>query len=228
MSMPSYIITILLVLAAATAGAAEDTRLCGNPFVNERGAGGPFDYLDPAARTNKQHIPTVEKYHFNYDVQTGRRGQSGHILEDLDFILRYVPNHHRALYTLINYYLKHDPIVTHRRSAECYLERARVFNPEDGTVRMLAGIYYARQDKLEEAEQSYLEALELMPDSAELHYNLGLLYIERGNDAAANEHAVRAYSLGSQLPGLKRKLIRRKAWNPDILEAQALESEKAE
>lgn len=227
MLLRSNIITIFMILGTATASAVEPSGLCGNPFVGG-GTGKVFDYLDPAARTNREHIPMLEKYHFNTDVQTGRRGQSAHILQDLHFILTYCPNHHRAMYTLINYHLKHEPIVEHTRTLQCYFERAQIFNPEDGTVHMLAGIYYARLEDLEKAEESYLQALELMPDSAELHYNIGLLYLKRGDDAAANEHAVRAYSLGSQLPGLKRKLIQRRAWNPDILEAQALESEEAD
>lgn len=205
-----------LLVAASSANANEDVSLCGNPFHNERGIG-PFDYLDAAARSNPHQIPTLEKHHFNMDVRTGRRGQSSSVLKDLDFILAACPNHHRALYTLINYHLKNEPIVPFSKSASCYIERAARFNPADGTVQMLAGIYHARLRKYEAAHESYRNALALIPDSSELHYNLGLLYLKMQQPQMANEHAVTAYRLGAQLPGLKRQLIRSGAWNPDAV-----------
>jgi tetratricopeptide (TPR) repeat protein len=43
-------------------------------------------------------------------------------------------------------------------------------------------------------------------ESAEVHYSLGLLYLEEGDIDAAQEHARIAYSRGYPLPGLRRKL----------------------
>jgi tetratricopeptide (TPR) repeat protein len=43
-------------------------------------------------------------------------------------------------------------------------------------------------------------------ESAEVHYSLGLLYLEEGDIGAAQEHARIAYSRGYPLPGLRRKL----------------------
>lgn len=209
-----YIISAAaLLLAFSSVYAEQDVSLCGNPFHNDRGVG-PYDYLSPADRSNRNHIPTLEKHHFNMDVRTGRRGQSSSVLKDLDFILTGCPNHHRALYTLINYHLKHDPVVPYTMSAACYLDRAARFNPDDGTVQMLAGIYNARRGKLQDAHESYLNAMALIPESSELHYNLGLLYLKMNEKQRANEHAVTAYRLGAQLPGLKRKLINTGAWDP--------------
>lgn len=221
-----HIIVALISLVPLAATAADETlRACGNPLATDNGIG-PWNYLNAHDRNHPKRIPIVERYHFNSDVQTGRRGQNGTVLGDLHYTLNMVPNHHRALYSLINYHLKHKPIVPFTRSVDCYLQRARTFEPKDGTVHMLEGIYAARLDQLERAELSYQRALEIMPDSAELHYNVGLLYFELGRYAAANEHAVKAYSLGSQLPGLRRKLIRKGAWDPDIIvEARASEAE---
>ena len=100
-----------------------------------------------------------------------------------------------------------------------------MFDPGDGVIKMLAGIYYSQTDRKDLALEKYKEGLQLMPDSAELNYNIGLLYSELGQWSKANEHAVKAYSLGSQLPGLKRRLIRNDAWNPDILESQVVTQE---
>lgn len=222
----SNIIWLAVLLAAMSgAQAEEDLGLCGNPFVNARGIG-PFDYMSASDRNNPRYIPTLEKHHFNIDVQTGRRGQSSHILKDLDFILRACPNHHRALYTLINYHLKHDPMVPFTESASCYIDRASRFRPDDGTVHMLSGIYHARINKLNDAQVAYERALELMPESSELHYNIGLLYMKKKKYTLANEHAVQAYRLGAQLPGLKRQLIRAGAWDPDAVPVPAPAAEQ--
>jgi hypothetical protein len=45
-----------------------------------------------------------------------------------------------------------------------------------------------------------------MPNSAEVHYNFGLLYVATGELDLAVEHANRAYGLGFPLPGLRRML----------------------
>ena len=55
------------------------------------------------------------------------------------------------------------------------------------------------------AEQ-YEQAIALMPNSPEPHYNLGLLYVDLGDLTKAAEQADRAYALGYPLDGLKRKL----------------------
>ncbi|MBT8144918.1 MAG: tetratricopeptide repeat protein [Gammaproteobacteria bacterium] len=214
-SKPVIQFAILAILLAGNA-VAQQTGLCGNAFVNPFGWG-PFDYLNPIDHATKENIPTLEKHHFNINVQMGRsQGQTGSILGDLRFILRACPNHHPALNVLIKYHVRNQPLVPPTESVSCYLERASQFNPEDGMVYMLKGIYLARTGKNEQALTAYQRGLELVPDAADLHYNVGLLYAELGRLEKANEHAVRAYTLGAQLPGLKRKLIRLDAWNPDI------------
>lgn len=49
--------------------------------------------------------------------------------------------------------------------------------------------------------------------SAELHYFLGLAYVDAGDAASARKHADQAYRLGYPLPGLKNKLDRLEAAN---------------
>ena len=73
---------------------------CGDPFGN--GEVGPYDYENPNDQI--QLIPFVEANHFNPDVENLVRGQSSaYIMGDLDFVLRAVPNHHRALMSLMRY-----------------------------------------------------------------------------------------------------------------------------
>lgn len=208
------LITVLASTVLFTPTVAQQVSACGNPFnVPHR----LWDYTDAADRRNPQGIPLIERNHFNLDVQMGRRGQTAYdVKKDLDFILRHVPNHHRALHVLMKHHLRFRPDVPQYSSPLCYLERAKMFRPQDSAVRMLMGIYYAQTENDQQALEEYREGLRLDPDSVELHYNLGLLLADIGQLEQANMHAVRAYQLGWQLPGLKRKLIRLKAWNPDL------------
>jgi tetratricopeptide (TPR) repeat protein len=66
---------------------------------------------------------------------------------------------------------------------------------------------FRRRGELSKARET-LEAANAASkgESAEVHYSLGLLYLEEGDIGAAQEHARVAYSLGHPLPGLRRKL----------------------
>ena len=172
---------------------------------------GPFDYTDATDRRDK--LPIVEQFHFNSDVENLRRGQSGTIIGDLDYTLRAFPNHHRALNAMALYQRANpEAAVAPFRSAECYFNRAMRFRPGDGTTRMLYGSYLFKRGQRQEALQRYQEALALQPESAEVHYNMGLLQLELKQTAQALEHAHKAYALGYPLQGLKNKLKRAGAW----------------
>ena len=49
-------------------------------------------------------------------------------------------------------------------------------------------------------------------ESAEFHYNFGLLYIDLENYTEAREQAELAYAKGAPFPGLKNKLTRLGEW----------------
>jgi tetratricopeptide (TPR) repeat protein len=175
---------------------------CGNPFRN---GVGPYDYNDQAARTDPSKIPIVEAGHFTSKVERLVEGESqANPAGDIDYTLRAIPNHHRALYAISRYELRFG--ASRWKTAKCYFDRAVVFRPEDPTVRMLLGLHYAMRDNHEQALSAYREAESLMPDNPELQYNLGLTLIELGEYDAAREAAIRAYDGGYPLPGLRRKL----------------------
>jgi Tfp pilus assembly protein PilF len=179
---------------------------------------GPWDYTNAAHRAQK--IPIVDQYHFNADVENLIQGQSGSIMGDLDYTLRAVPNHHRALYSVAKYQLAGGKTEGFR-TADCYFDRAMRFKPDDGMVYLVYGIYLQRRGKAAEAEQNYRRAVELAPDNAEVHYNVGLYYVGLKNYPLAREHAKRAYELGYTLPGLRRKLEQAGEWEEDADVAEA-------
>ena len=170
---------------------------------------GPYDY-----RTNADKLAVVEAYHFTPDVEYLRRGAQGSIGADLDYTLRASPNHHRALMTVVNLAIrerKPQPQGT-KFSVDCYFDRAERFAQDDGTVRMIHGIYLSRAGLKAEALQRFEEAQQLAEDSPTLHYNIGLAYLDMKQYPEALDHAQKAYALGVTLPGLRNKLKASGQW----------------
>ncbi len=180
--------------------------------------GGPFDYTNPS--DVQKHLEITERYHFNNDVKTLRRGMTGSVRADLTYVLRRFPNHHPALDAMARLWRKYmkrgevppgeglDP----RKTAEYWFERAIKFAPHDGMVRLLYGIHKHKLGKYNEALELYKQAENVMPDSADVKYDLGLLYFDMGEYDLAYQYARKAYQLGYPLPGLKNKLIKQGAW----------------
>jgi tetratricopeptide (TPR) repeat protein len=207
-----FVATSIVLLASSTAY-GQGLMQCGK-LDN---AYGPFDY------TNQQHfserLPVVENAHFTPEVETfvghDKCGGNGcMVANDIDYTLRAFPNHHRALLAMSRYHLRglDETKRPMRYTPECYFDRALRFKSTDSTVHMIYGYYLSKSGKPQEALQRYARALELSPDSAEAHYNVGLLYTDRKEYAQAREHAKRAYELGFPLPGLRRKLERAGEW----------------
>lgn len=208
---------ILLAAGLATfAGGARGQDLVDCGSLDN--AYGPFDYRNAQYRTEK--IPIVEQHHFNSDVESLRRGQSGTIIGDLHYTLRAVPNHHRALASVARYQLGGGSTEKYY-TAECYFDRALRFAPDDGAVYLIFGTFLHRKKNFEAARSRYQEAIALMPDSSEAHYNLALLWLDLDEVEKAKQEAIAAYRLGHPMPGLKNKLRRRGAWTNEDEQAIA-------
>src|SRR4051794_565696 len=128
------IVGAVVVMTAQSAGAA---NYCGEL----KNAYGPFDY-----RTRAEHAENftlVESAHFTPEVENGIRGSSGQIGGDLDYTLRAIPNHHRALASMarIAVRIKSVYVPGAKYPVECYFERAIRFTPNDGGVRAEFGNY---------------------------------------------------------------------------------------
>lgn len=189
------------LLLAAGARAQECGTLT-NPY-------GPYDY-----RRSADKLAVVEAFHFTPDVEYLRRGAQGALGADLDYTLRAAPNHHRALMAMTNLALRdRKPIPEGAKfTVECYFMRAEEFAEDDGTVRMIHGIYLSRIGKKDEALKRFKEAETFAADSPTLHYNLGLAYFDVKQYREALEHAHKAYALGVALPGLRNKLKAAGQW----------------
>lgn len=213
-------VALLLPLSQAQAqlSAGKLTAECGATLENGYG---PFDYTNPEHFREK--LPIVEQLHFDAKVESLEAGINQELPgADIDYTLRAFPNHYRALHSMARYQLQYPnklkPPNTNY-SADCFFKRAMVFRPEDGVVRMIYAIYLSKRDKTGEAIEQMKAAEELQPESAEVHYNLGLLYIRAREYSAARQHAHRAYELGYPLPGLRKKLEAAGEWQSPLAAA---------
>ena len=170
--------------------------------------------LDFNALQDQKRIRQIESHHFDADTENLVRGITGSIGADLDFLVRYSPNHHRGLAAMVRLSLKDK---TSKPSGvkipvECYLLRALEFKPDDVEVQKIYATYLARLGRDAEALARFEEAEKLAPEDPFLAYNLGLLLTEKRDFERARMYAEKAYAGGVQLPGLRDKLARQGQW----------------
>jgi len=175
---------------------------------------GPFDYTNAKERHN---IPIVEIHHFTPNVENHIKGQEGYITGDLDYTLRAVPNHHKALLSVIRYQLKlnkkllaeNRPLMT---PVECYLQRAIHFSSNDAASISLYAYYLKEINQPEKAADHYQKAINISPNNAKILYSYSLLLIDLKQYDKALEYAKKAYANGKPPEGLKNKLIKLGVW----------------
>jgi hypothetical protein len=191
--------------------------LSGAPCRGESENFGPFDYLQ--RYTLPAELGIVEKHHFGPQVEQliggMRTGEAQSVPADINYTLKAWPNHHRALNSIIQYQLIK---LGGKRSlrfppAECYLERAIKFSPEDSITRMLYANLLQRTGHKKLALEQYEKALTLQPNGIQIKYNLALLLVDLKKYERAKSYATELYTKGFPLPGLKNKLTKAGYWS---------------
>lgn len=187
-------------------GETLDGRLCEGGDARDYG---PYDYT-----IHKNMLWRVENRHFSTQVEQLRGGDTtAHPMGDVNYTLVRFPNHHRALYTAVRFSLGESTFGSLRQfPAECYLQRAINFSPNDSVPYMLFGLYMHRLGQLELSMEKYRAAEALAPNDANLLYNMGLVLFDSGNFEASYQYAVEAYNYGIEFPGLRRKLEEAGHW----------------
>jgi len=188
-----------------------------------------WDYFDPKNHIGtpgvpQGHVKLVTNVHLVPKMASLETGNTGSGIEgflwDVDYTLRRIPNHPKALDMISRYALRHDEIIkqirpwagTWKRTVECYFDRALRLTPNQPVVEMLYGMHLHRTGKFDEALKHYKISETIQPDSAELKYNMGLLYFELKDYVLSAEYAKKAYAGGYPLPGLRDKLIKAGKW----------------
>ena len=184
---------------------------------------GPFDYTDPSSYetglngSSDSRLSVVERFHFFPEVENLIQAP-GPAFANLDYTLRAFPNHHRALYAVsklerqLDGKLPTKQLKGYPRSVDCYFTRAKQFKPDDPTIYLLHGIHLHTLGRHEDALTQYKSSEQLYPNSADLQYNIGLLYFELGQFELAKAHAQKAYQLGHKQLGLLNKLKQAGHW----------------
>lgn len=199
------------VLACAALPAAAfsqvDPQTCGS-IAN--GNNGPFDY-----RVERGHaLKVVEEFHFDARVEALISGKSGAIGQDLDYVLRVFPNHHRALLAMIRMgaRVKSPQVPRADFSVECYIERALRFKPDDTTVRLLYASFLNDNKRPTEAVAQLDKVIELAKDNPFTQYNVGMVFAESGLYDRALQQAHRALAMGFTRPELRQRLEKAGKW----------------
>jgi len=198
---------VLLGLALSAGAARADEANCG-PVTN---AFGPFDYRT----ATKEVLARVETFHFTPNVERLTRGETtAYVGGDIDYTLRAFPNHYRALMSMSKLSLQQNrpTPVGSKYSIECWFDRAFRFQPDDAMPRMVAGLYFTKLGRREEALENLALAAQFSDGNSNLHYNLGLAYLDLKMPDDALLHAKKAYDAGFPLPGLRNRLREAGAW----------------
>jgi len=171
---------------------------------------GPFDYRTIPARDKY----VVESVHFTPGVETLTRGATGGFGADIAYTLRAMPNHPRALRSMMTLAERErrDPPTHSPYTVRCWFERAVQFAPSDASVHTLFGVYLARSGNKKEALEQLQAAEQLAGEDANVLYNLGLVFLDVGDYEKSLDYAKKAYALGFPLPGLRDRLKRAGKW----------------
>jgi tetratricopeptide (TPR) repeat protein len=86
------------------------------------------------------------------------------------------PNEQNILVQLINYY------ITHGQATESltYLDKALEKDPSNPSFHFARGVSLDKLGRQDEAIEAYKKSIELKPDNADVYYNLGVVYVNRG------------------------------------------------
>ena len=199
----------------AAAWVGEDFQ--GNECDGGQGTAGTRDYLKRHEPRAAAFLAMTEEHHFNEDVEALRKGITSEPMGDIDFVLRAFPNRHRALYSAMQYRLKHQKRWPGGawQKAECYYNRAINFRPRDITVHTQFALLQYKFKKFEGALESYETVNKLNPNDPLVLYNIGLTLVKLKRFDDAKLMADRVYGLGFPLPGLRNKLITAGYWEDE-------------
>lgn len=219
MAVSAAVCCAAVICAAISPAAAQTTpayAFCGQP-LEANAFGRPIDYNNPV---DAEHHAIVERHHFSRDVEMLTHGLTAESpVGDLAYVLRQIPNHYRALIAMSTFQKKNGYLREYELSyiytADCYFRRALNFTSDDPVLHLIYAIHLHRAGDLQGALAEYEVAERIGPPNAELHYNLGLLYVDLKRYDAARESAKKAYALGYPLNGLKARLDRLGEWTAD-------------
>ena len=176
-----------------------------------QGGMAPMDY-----RVDRRSFAAIERVHFPPHVEALTRGNTTNVIgADIDYMLGKVPNHHRALLSLVRLGEKEksDTVKGTRGKVSCYFERAMRFRPDDTTVRLIYATFLQKSAREPEAIHQLELATEAAGDNPFTHYNIGLIYFDLQKFDRALSQAHKAYGMGFVQPQLRDLLKGAGKWS---------------
>ena len=205
------LLTAALALSGSWAWAQGTFHACGDARIEP--SAGPYDY-----RTKGQHavkFQTIEGAHFPAHVEQLIRGNStANVGGDIDYTLRAIPNHHRALVSVVNLGAREKTPQPKgmQYSIYCYFDRAVRYTPDEIVVRLLFAQYLGKQNRQADALAQVEAARSLAGDSGLSQYNIGLVLAEMKQYDEALVQAHKAMALGFTRTALKEQLVAAGRW----------------
>lgn len=199
----------------------------GKKCEGRHGPSGTHDYLHRGHPSLVGLLETVENAHFTEGVESLTEGATTEPMGDINWVLMTFPNHHRALYSAMQFRLRHKrwPQKSKGLPAECYYQRAIKFSPTDLTVYSQYAFLQNKFRKYEGAVKTYEAADRLFPGDALINYNMALNLVKLKRFKQARKIAEKVYPTGFPLQGLKNMLRRAGHWedetSPETLEDKA-------
>jgi tetratricopeptide (TPR) repeat protein len=174
---------------------------------------GGRDYYAPRVTTeDRQFLDNVEKPHLAPSQQKRGNKDFASAKGDLEFVLRYYPNHPLALDLISQLCTTYSTLPN--CDADLWFEAALALNPQAAPTYVVYGIHLQRKGKTAEAVTQYRNALRLDPNSINAHYNIALALFDLKQFEESNAHAQAAYAGGVPYAGLRDKLTRAGQWKP--------------
>ncbi|KQZ26009.1 tetratricopeptide repeat protein [Duganella sp. Root1480D1] len=202
--------TRMLMLAAALCASAipaSARNYCGGPTGQE------WDYR----LATPQMMSVLEGRHFTEDIEmgiAGYTGKQGDIGAEYDYTLTKMPNHPRALNSVVRLAPRYSSgkMPGSRMLIECYFERAVRIFPDDPTTWFAYARYQFMKGKEAQALTMMEKAYAMSPEDAAINYNMGLVYAKQKKYDEALPFAQKAYQLKFPLPALKQMLVKAGKW----------------
>lgn len=224
-----WMLGLWLAFFAASSSLAELTSDCGTLY--SRGQYGPYDY-----RNQRDKLPIVEGAHFTDYIEALIKGNRvKYPGADIDYTLRAIPNHHRALLAMMRLGEKEKTAQPRevRYTIDCWFKRAIEFRPDDSIVRMIYSTYLRKNYRSSEAESQLYTATSYAKENAFTHYNIGMHYFDLKIYDKALIQAHRAMTLGLPQTELRDQLRNIGKWAdpvespiPVMLEPGPIEEKK--
>jgi len=118
--------------------------------------------------------------------------------------ISFEPAHHRAQAGLIRLLADTDRVEQSKLTAKMYMSQARV----SAKSSYLLGQAFQKEQFDDYAVACYQQAMALAPDSAEIHKQIGLYYLNKGDKVRAEEYFRRSFQIDPYQPDISGQLGR--------------------